>query len=104
MISLNHAKLVQHISNVLLLGYEYVLWILSHLDAQIVVKMSQICHIEAFLQLFLYGCNVAFIALCYQHMIYIYYNIYNSFSNFIDKQSCIINIETLEIQFQKMLN
>jgi hypothetical protein len=60
MITLSHAKLVQQLSNVLLLGDEYVLWILNHLNAQIVVKMSQICHLEVFLQLFFYGCNVAF--------------------------------------------
>jgi hypothetical protein len=99
MIALSHAKLVQHFSNVLLLGDEYLPWILNHLNAKIVVKTSHICHLEAFLQLFLYGYNVALIVPCYQHIIYIYYKIYNNFSNFLDKQSCIIKIEMLEIQF-----
>jgi hypothetical protein len=85
MIALSRAKLVQQLSIVLLLGDEYVPWILIHLNAQIVLKMSQICHLEAFLQLFLYGCNVAIIVPCYQQIIYIYYKIYNNFANFLDK-------------------
>ena len=70
-ILLSNAKLVQQFFNILLMGYEYVPWILNHFNAWIVVKMSQICHPKAFLQLFLYGCNVAFIVHCYQHIIYI---------------------------------
>jgi hypothetical protein len=70
-ITLNHAKLVQQLSNVLLLRDEYVLWILYHFNAQIVVKMSQICHLEDFLRPFLCGCNVAFIVPCYEQNIYI---------------------------------
>ena len=99
-----HAELVQQFSNVLLLGYEYVIWILNHFNAHVVVNMSQICHLKTCLQLFLYGCNTTFIVPCYQQIIYIYYKIYNNFSNFLDKQSCIVNIQMLEIQFQKMLS
>jgi hypothetical protein len=47
MITLGHAKLFQQFSNVLILGDEYVLWILNHPNAKIVVKMYQICHLEA---------------------------------------------------------
>jgi hypothetical protein len=95
MIALSHAKIVQQFSNVLILGNEYVPWILNHLNAQIVVKISQIYHLKSFLQLFLYGCNVAFIVSYYQQIIYIYYKIYNCFSNFLDKKSCIIKNELL---------
>jgi hypothetical protein len=36
-VTLSHAKLVRQFSNVLLLEDEYVLWILSHFNAQIVL-------------------------------------------------------------------
>jgi hypothetical protein len=86
MIALNHAKLIQQLSNVLILGDEYSLWILYHFNAKIVMKMSQIYYLEAFLKFFLYGCIVVLIVPCYEHIIYIYYKIHNIFSKFIEKK------------------
>jgi hypothetical protein len=101
MIALSHAKLVQYFSNVLLLGDEYVVLVSYHFNAQIVVNMSQICHIEAFLQLFLYGCNVVLIFPCYEQIIYIYYKIYKCFPTFLTNKVALSRLKCLKFNFKR---
>ena len=86
-----------------LLGDEYVLCILSHFNAQVVVKMSQIYHLKSFLQFFLYGCNIVFIVPFYQQIIYIHHKICTNFANFLEKKSHIIKIKVLKIYFIRCL-
>ena len=101
-VTLYHAKLVQELSNLIILVDEYLLWIMDIFNPQAIVKTSQICHLKSFLQLFIYGYSVASIVPCHQQIIYLHYKIYIRSSNFIYKQCSIIKIKLFETQFQKM--